>query len=106
VSTKSRRVEIRLSEKEFQELNKAAEKSGMSVSEYIRRGIGEKREPLVIPDELRLAIKEMNSIGINLNQLVLLARTHFYSETKINRCLDDINESRAAIIKIIMSLIS
>lgn len=61
---------LRLSPREKEELEQRAEKAGLSLSEYLRkRALG---KPVKTKVDGK-ALKEMNRIGVNLNQLARAA---------------------------------
>jgi hypothetical protein len=74
--SKTRIVSTRLTEEEYQEFLERAEKLGIAPSHYLRHLIIEKKPPevdvsriLELCEGYRELAKEVNAIGVNLNQL-------------------------------------
>ena len=89
---KSHRFELRLSEDELAELEKISLECGMTKSQYLRAGIGEKRTLPKVPDELIDLMKELNRVGINLNQLVVVCRSSGYREERVIETIDQLSK--------------
>lgn len=100
---KTKQIHIRLTPEEYDRLIKAAADSKISTSEYLRLGIGGYREPHKTPEELKKLIYDLNKIGVNLNQLVVIARTKHYDTKQIESCLNELNETRELIQKVILN---
>ena len=70
-------IRLRVSEETWERLKKTADATGVSISDYIRQAIGEKRIGRPRPrreetEETRLKrewLYELNRIGVNLNQV-------------------------------------
>ena len=69
--TKSRQVNIRLSDEEMARVLHAAENAGLSISAYVRKlAVGQKVKPMVIDREQgKQLIAALGKIGGNINQI-------------------------------------
>ena len=67
------RIPVRVSNDEKSALQNLAKKSGLSLSEFIRRSaLGKEIEPAtIIPEINRATYGELLKIGVNLNQIAL-----------------------------------
>lgn len=83
---------LRMSEDELAELEKISHECGMTKSQYLRAGIGEKRTLPKVPDELIDLMKELNRVGINLNQLVVVCRSSGYREDQVLETIDQLSK--------------
>ncbi|NEA23132.1 plasmid mobilization protein [Actinomadura bangladeshensis] len=81
---RERELRIRVSDAEYEEIHKAATRAGLACSAFVIRmvhtAIREQR-PLdgalaVMHAELRNASRQVNAVGVNLNQLVRHANAH------------------------------
>ena len=65
------RIPIRVSADEKSDLKNLAKKTGLSVSEFIRRSaLGKEIDPaIIIPEVNRATYSELSKIGTNLNQI-------------------------------------
>ena len=73
--TKSRQVNIRLSDEEMARVLHAAENAGLSISAYVRKlAVGQKVKPMVIDREQgKQLIAALGKIGGNINQIAKVA---------------------------------
>lgn len=95
---------IRMTPEEYELLKKCSEESGIGMSEYLRLGIGGYREPKQMPEEFRKAIRELNHIGVNLNQLVVLAHRKNYDSHQIEECLKEVMATKKVVERIALNL--
>lgn len=65
--TRSKQLNFRLSEKEFDEFQVNIEKSKLKQSDYLRKCILQK--DIIVIDEVKDLVMELKRIGNNLNQL-------------------------------------
>jgi len=71
------RVELRLSDKEKEELVAKAKASSISVSELIRQSVLRVKTWTIEDREIKQAkIREINRIGVNLNQIARYCNQH------------------------------
>ena len=95
---RNKRVEIRLSDKELKLLEKSAKESNMSVSEYLRAGIGDRRYKPADDENMKNLIMQLSRIGNNLNQLVVIERTKGADYSEIDKTLKGIWKLKNTII--------
>ena len=80
------RKEIRLYRWELEELQKQAEKMGLSDSQYLRMLITNRpRDYPAIRQELKRLNNEINHIGVNINQIVHNHNSQLYSQEDKHR---------------------
>lgn len=80
------RKEIRLYSWELEELQKQAEKMGLSDSQYLRMLITNRpRDYPEIRQELERMNQEINRIGVNINQITHNNNSRLYSEEDKHR---------------------
>lgn len=72
---RNRRFELCFTEKEFETISQKAHNAGMPVGEYLRQsGLNHQIHEAPPADILRF-IREIRRVGINIDQLLLIART-------------------------------
>lgn len=72
---RNRRFSLWLNEKEFSYLEKQAEIAGLKKEPYIRKLImGDEIRPRP-PDEYYKILKEINAVGVNINQIARIANS-------------------------------
>jgi len=87
---RKKRIEIRVSENEYKTIVAAAKESNMTVSEYLRVGIGEKRYKPTDDENLKMLTQQLSRLGNNLNQLVVIERTKGNAYSDIAAALKEI----------------
>lgn len=87
---KGKDMHIRFSEEELAYYLKQAEQAGCSVSEYIRRSANGNRV-YVIPGMKELA-KQIAKLGVNINQLTVLAHQGKIREVDLFACNDTLKQ--------------
>jgi hypothetical protein len=93
---KSKRIELRLNEREYRNLKEQAEKSGMSVSRLIRtrvfkqREVGEINAVQFLENYIEMG-KEFGKIGGNFNQLARYANHLYNSDIVQPAVVEEIN---------------
>lgn len=87
---RKKRIEIRVSENEYKTIVAATKESNMTVSEYLRAGIGEKRYKPTDDENLKMLTQQLSRIGNNLNQLVVIERTKGNAYSDIEAALKEI----------------
>lgn len=96
---RNKRIEIRVSEKELAVIESAAKESNMSVSEYLRAGIGARRYKPSEDESTKILTQQLSRIGNNLNQLVVIERTKGQDYSEIEKTLKEIMELKSQILK-------
>ena len=71
VMNKSRRINLRVTEKEYQKIVGKAKKANLSISRYVSLSALDKE--IVFFDDIKIMNHQLSKIGNNLNQLTLLA---------------------------------
>ena len=87
---RKKEIHFRLSDKEFKAIVIAAKESNMTVSEYLRAGIGEKRYKPTDDVNLKMLTQQLSRLGNNLNQLVVIERTKGNAYSDIEAALKEI----------------
>lgn len=94
--SKTIRKEIRMSEREAQELARLATENNLTESEYIRQRMLQRPENYAeLSQQVCELINEINHIGVNINQIVKNANSGFYRATdkeKLMAYMKKINE--------------
>lgn len=92
-STKSKQINIRLSEKDYVHFQDLAKTNNTTMSGYVVSCIREKK----VPDEARKELRELRNqllkIGTNLNQLTRLANTQGIIIGDLDQTLKNVNET-------------
>lgn len=88
MAVRTKEIKVRMSDDEFALLNEKVQKCGMSREKFIRLVLSDYQPKELPPIEYFKLIKEFNSNGNNLNQLVKLAYVHGIDITKLNEVLD------------------
>lgn len=96
---RNKEVHFRVSDKELKILEKAAKESNMTVSEYLRSGIGERRYKPADDENMKKLIVQLSRIGNNLNQLVVIERTKGVDYSEIEKTLMGIWDLKREIIR-------
>lgn len=82
---KKERLEIRLSQEEFEILDKQAKELKLNRSDFIRRMCcSDEKEFSVFKEEHIKLYNEINAIGRNLNQLTKFLNTNAYQNKKMD----------------------
>ena len=98
---RNHRIEIRVTEKEYAAIERAAKESEMSISEYLRAGIGAKRYKPSDDAAMKELTRQLSRIGNNLNQLVVIERTVGADPDEIQKTLKEIQSIRTEILTIL-----
>lgn len=89
---RNKAIYFRVTEKELKEIERAAKDSNMTISEYLRAGIGERRYKPSDDENIKKLTQQLSRVGNNLNQLVIIERTkgNAYSDIKdvLNELMD------------------
>lgn len=75
---RNRQIIFRLTEREYQHLKRQIDLTGLSMSACFRTLIAGQQLSPRPPEELRDLIRELNSIGININQMARIANSRGY----------------------------
>lgn len=95
---KHRKKDIRLTEQELNTIINKAETAGISSSEYIRKCIN--RNVVVVIPGIKDLTKQVIKIGVNLNQLTLLAHQGSIKEVDLFSCKDSLDKILDQLIKL------
>lgn len=66
----SKRIELRITEEFFQDLNSKIQDSGLSQSEFLRQSLSQGK--IVIKKDYNTLIAQVRRIGVNLNELAFV----------------------------------
>ncbi|MCI8507272.1 MAG: plasmid mobilization relaxosome protein MobC [Lachnospiraceae bacterium] len=97
-SSRNRDIHIRLSEEELKYYADKAEEAGCSVSEYIRRSASG-NEIRIIPDMKEMA-KQVAKLGVNVNQLTILAHQGKIKEVDLFSANDTLKQILQQLVKL------
>ncbi|WP_323589159.1 plasmid mobilization protein [Aliarcobacter butzleri] len=67
---KSKRIELRVTEEFFQDLNSKIHDSGLSQSEFLRQNLSQ--DKIVVKKDYNTLIAQVRRIGVNLNELAFV----------------------------------
>ena len=73
--TRDKKINIYLSEKEYEHLTKETKKAGLTISAFIRSRIAYINIKPIPPEQLGAILSELSAIGNNINQLARLANS-------------------------------
>jgi hypothetical protein len=79
-TTKTAKIELRVTPAEKEKLKENAERAKMTMSRYILKLADEK--PIIVVEEFPKALKEIRSIGVNINQIARIANSNNYISKK------------------------
>jgi hypothetical protein len=71
IANKSKKLSFRVTPTELKRIEQRAEKANLDISKYIRKMVLNKE--VIVIEDLKPFVKELKSIGNNLNQAVTLA---------------------------------
>lgn len=97
-SSRKKDIHIRLSEEEMEYYLERAKEAGCTVSEYIRRSAAG-NEIYVIPGLKDLA-KQVAKLGVNINQLTVLAHQGKVQEVDLFSCNDTLKQILKELVKL------
>lgn len=83
MTTKNKKIEIRVTEEDLNKIKLKSQKAKMTVSEYVRKSTLEK-ENIIIIDNLPEMIKELNGVAKNLNQQTMLAHKGIINKIELD----------------------
>ena len=91
---RSIQILIRVTPNEYKSIKKNSEKSGLSMSEYIRRSAVGETIVSAPPADFILLIREVKSVGNNINQVVqrLKAQGEVHS-LELEKCSNEISQT-------------
>jgi hypothetical protein len=79
-TTKTAKIELRLTPAEKEKLKENAERAKLTMSKYILMLADAK--PIIVVEEFPRALKEIRSIGVNINQIARIANSNKYISKK------------------------
>lgn len=94
METKKRRLSIKLTSEDFDDIHQKANKSGKNITDYVTTVCLGKQ--IVVINDLEEVLKQQRAIGRNLNQLATLANMGRISVANLSEALEvltDISES-------------
>ncbi|MBK5263508.1 MAG: plasmid mobilization relaxosome protein MobC, partial [Peptostreptococcaceae bacterium] len=71
ISNKVKRINLRVTEKEYEKIAKKAKKTKMNISQYV--SLSALGRDIVVFEDLKELIHQLSKAGNNLNQITLLA---------------------------------
>jgi len=71
ISNKVKRINLRVTEKEYEKIEKKAKKAKMNISHYV--SLSALDRDIVVFEDLKELIHQLSKAGNNLNQITLLA---------------------------------
>ena len=71
ILNKAKRINFRVTEKEYEKIEKKAKKAKMNISQYV--SLSALGRDIVVFDELKEFTKQLSKAGNNLNQITMLA---------------------------------
>lgn len=71
ISNKVKRINLRVTEKEYEKIEKKAKKAKMNISQYV--SLSALGRDIVVFEDLKELIHQLSKAGNNLNQITLLA---------------------------------
>ncbi|MDR0614853.1 MAG: MobC family plasmid mobilization relaxosome protein [Lactobacillales bacterium] len=79
-----REIKITFPKKDFTVIKKIAEKQGMKIATYIRQATHEQSRnlylfPKELEEQIKIAVRNMRSIGNNINQIAKYCNEEYYS---------------------------
>jgi hypothetical protein len=83
VMNKSRRINLRVTEKEYQKIVGEAKKANLSISRYVSLSALDKE--IIFFDDIKRMNHELSKIGNNLNQLTVLAHQGKIKEVNLTK---------------------
>lgn len=90
---REKRIELKLSDSEYAELEKQAKRSGLKRTQLIRKLILGNEIRARPPDEYLKLVREINAIGNNINQIAHVANTQKYVDREqIKHIVDYLDE--------------
>jgi uncharacterized protein (DUF1778 family) len=94
LETKKRRLSIKLTSEDFDDIHQKANQSGKNITDYVTSVCLGKQ--IVVINDLEEVLKQQRAIGRNLNQLATLANMGRISVANLSEALEvltDISES-------------
>ena len=84
-NNRTRRIEARVTEEEYQKYKKKAEEKGMTITALIRNSLERSVVVKINTDTYRELVLEVRRIGNNINQILRrINQTQYYTQTDIN----------------------
>lgn len=94
-----KRFIVRLSDRDFNRLQKLADKSEMTASDVIRHLIRDGKVPPPMTKEMREEVRQLMRIGNNLNQIAAVANSHgiIMDELKLKETVTELKDVITAV---------
>lgn len=90
---KSRRIELRLSQHDYDYLRAQATKAGMNMSQYLRLRLKEYEVPTPIDTNVSDVLLALGRIGNNINQIAREVNTYrLFDEGSVIKQMDELQE--------------
>ena len=83
MAVRNQRVEVRLTRDEHAALMKKARKAGLSTGAFVRMAVAGKEVREAPSVDVPLLIREVRRVGVNINQLLLLANMRGWPEKEM-----------------------
>ena len=80
-SNKTKRINLRVTEKDYEKINKKAKKAKLNMSQYV--SLSALDRDFVIIEDLKDLIHQLSKVGNNLNQLTMLAHQNRLKEINV-----------------------
>ena len=99
MAERTRRCEIRFTEREYHNLMAKAEKAGISVSALIRKSVNDCEVKAAPPADLPMFIREIRRVGINIDQILMIANARGLLDVpQLRKALSDLRDVEKRII--------
>lgn len=85
ISNKVKRINLRVTEKDYEKISKKAKKAKLNISQYV--SLSALGRDIVVFDDLKELIHQLSKAGNNLNQLTLLAHQNRLKEVNVKETL-------------------
>jgi len=80
-SNKTKRINLRVTENDYEKINKKAKKAKMNMSQYV--SLSALDRDFVVIEDLKDLIHQLSKVGNNLNQLTMLAHQNRLKEINV-----------------------
>jgi len=85
MSNKVKRINLRVTEKDYEKISKKAKKAKLNISQYV--SLSALDRDIVVFEDLKELIHQLSKAGNNLNQLTLLAHQNRLKEVNVKETL-------------------
>ena len=80
-TNKTKRINLRVTEKDYEKISKKAKKAKMNMSQYV--SLSALDRDFVVIEDLKDLIHQLSKVGNNLNQLTMLAHQNRLKEINV-----------------------